>query len=220
MRCRLRPVPEALEENVCLSLADRPAQVVTHSTNGGRMADTQPAAAAPAPAITPGLQTSEGKAALVAVILGVLGTALPPVIAMFSELGKSYPNSALLATIASVLAIGLTCLTATGYAKQRTTLKVAALNQQGFAQPWLLLGVAVAGVLMLGLSGCATFSRVGGTTGDLQLGRGYVCSATVGVVDSTACTRKISTHCTGPNGFDNVTETTAPVPKAADGTCP
>lgn len=69
------------------------------------------------------------------------------------------------------------------------------------------------------LTGCTTFARVGGTTGDLDLGKGYVCSATVSVVDSATCTREVSTHCTGPNGFVNDTKTVAPVPKKSDGTC-
>jgi hypothetical protein len=78
-----------------------------------------------------------------------------------------------------------------------------------------LISVVLCSLLM----GCATLTKVGGSTGDLDLGKGYVCSATLGVVDDKTCTREITTHCTGPKGFVNDTRTVAPASRNSEGVC-
>jgi hypothetical protein len=74
-------------------------------------------------------------------------------------------------------------------------------------------------LLALGLTSCATLSHVSGSTGTLDLGKGYVFSAVASDTDPATCPKQITTTVTGPKGFKNTTVTVAPVPKDATGTC-
>jgi hypothetical protein len=85
--------------------------------------------------------------------------------------------------------------------------RVALGTPKGFAQPWLLLGVAIAGVLMLGLSGCAAIGGTSGSTGRVQLSDKVACTPTLGVRDPATCAQAITLACEVPE------------PKGADGTC-
>jgi uncharacterized membrane protein YeaQ/YmgE (transglycosylase-associated protein family) len=86
------------------------------------------------PAITPGPQTSEGKIAIVTVVLGILGTITPALLEMFTSLKDAYPNSAVLATVASVVGMLVTLLTALGYIKARSSLKETVIENSAAAQ--------------------------------------------------------------------------------------
>lgn len=63
----------------------------------------------------------------------------------------------------------------------------------GFA-PLAVLLVLVA----LCLAGCSVLSRTTGSTGDLDLGKGVVCSVTLSPVDQAACTKAVSQSCEIP----------------------
>jgi len=154
--------------------------------------------ATPAVSITPGLQTSEGKLAAVAVALGVLGTIAPALLELVSSLRDAYPHSALLATAASAVGMIVTALIATGYAKQRTALKVAALNQGGFARVSVLLLLA-----MLALAGCAAMSHSVVDTGDVDLGKGVTSRTTSAPTDPVSCTQLWTQAVTFPLPHDS-----------------
>jgi hypothetical protein len=157
-------------------------------------------AATPANPITPGLQTSEGKLAAVAVALGVLGTIAPALLELVSSLRDAYPHSALLATAASAVGMIVTALIATGYAKQRTALKVAALRQGGFARVHVLLGLTAVSALALG---CATMSHAVVDTGDVDLGKGVVSRTTSAPTDPVSCTQLWTQNVTFPLPHDS-----------------
>lgn len=76
---------------------------------------------------------------------------------------------------------------------------------KGFARYGTLRLLAVASVLLL--PGCAALSRASGSTGPIDLGGGYLCSASAGATDQAACTKAISQTCE------------APLPKDEHGTC-
>ena len=80
------------------------------------------------PTVTPGPQTSEGKLAIVATVLGVLGTVVPPLADFFSNMAAAYPGAHILVTITSVVSLLATILVTLGYAKARSSVKVAALQ--------------------------------------------------------------------------------------------
>jgi hypothetical protein len=120
-------------------------------------------------------------------MLGVLGTIAPALLELVSSLRDAYPHSALLATAASAVGMIVTALVATGYAKQRTALKVAALKQAGFARVPVLLGLGA--VAALALAGCATMSHAAVDTGDVDLGKGVVSRTTSAPTDPVSCTQ-------------------------------
>ncbi len=124
--------------------------------------------------LAPGVSTSEGKIAIVFMALSTLGVVAPGLLEMFTNLRDAHPQSAALATAASIVSLIVGALVATGYAKQRTTLKVAALNgtdvpvgttvpaAAGFARLSYLSALAVAGFLALALASCATMKGASG----------------------------------------------------------
>lgn len=160
--------------------------------------------------LAPGLATTEGKLAAVAGALGVAGAVVPVLWTALSDLATTYPQIRWLAAAVSVLSVLWTVLGAMGYAKQRTALKVAAIQ----------VGKGAAVLLLIGATGCAALSHVSGSTGSLDLGKGYVCTVTAGLTDAASCTKTLTTECLGPNAFRNTTSTTAAVHRLADGSCP
>ncbi len=62
-------------------------------------------------------------------------------------------------------------------------------------------------VFLLGLSGCAALSAAQGTTGNIDLGKGVLCSITAGATDATSCLKPLSQTCQ------------VPMPKDSSGAC-
>ncbi|MDP9468546.1 MAG: hypothetical protein M3P32_07410 [Chloroflexota bacterium] len=155
--------------------------------------------------LAPGLKTTEGKAALYALILTGLAAVVPPLWTALSNLSAIWPEVHYLAAAVSVVGVIGGVLVTLGYGKQRATIKAAALaapvkvivsaEQRGFARLAIMLGLLV---LLTVVAGCASFSKVNGSTGPVDLGKGVTCSITVGVTDLTACTKASSQVCEFP----------------------
>jgi hypothetical protein len=80
------------------------------------------------PVVTPGPSTSEGKLAIVATILSVLGAVIPPLWIALTDIATKFPDVRWIAGLVSVAGILSSILVSLGYSKTRTALKIAALN--------------------------------------------------------------------------------------------
>lgn len=82
----------------------------------------------PSPVVTPGLQTSEGKFAVVATVLSILAAVVPGLAALFTDLAVRFPGAVWIGAVVTALGVVGSILTALGYGAQRTALKVTALK--------------------------------------------------------------------------------------------
>jgi uncharacterized membrane protein len=78
-----------------------------------------------------GLTTSEGKIAAISTLLSILAAVIPGLISVFSDLAARYPDWGWIATVVTVLGIAGSVLTAIGYSKARSDVKVALIETSG-----------------------------------------------------------------------------------------